>query len=82
MGANVELQLAKLLALPDGISTFVTGPTSAMLQTEVTSAEAAGGLSSLNEIDERKRVFATLARRKGQQGFRLALLEATVVAAQ
>lgn len=76
VGTNVELQLAKLLALPSEVGTFVTGPTKEMLQTEVKNAEAAGAFSPLSEIDGRKRVLATIVRRQGQQEFRSALLEA------
>ncbi|WP_204303701.1 HNH endonuclease [Stenotrophomonas maltophilia] len=76
VGAKVERQLAGLLALPNAAPTSVSRPTMELLEQEAKAAEASGGFSPPDQVDERHRVLAAIVRRRGQPAFRRALLDA------
>ncbi len=76
VGANVEQQLTRLLALTGAVHTSASGPTREMLEQETKAAEESGGFSPTDEVGERQRVLAAIVRRRGQPAFRQALLEA------
>jgi len=76
VGTRVEALLAKLLSHSTAVDSLVSGPTKELLERETRSAEAAGSFSPSDAVDDRRRVLASILRRRGQPAFRSALLQA------
>lgn len=76
VGTRVEAILAKLLSRSMAVVSHVSGPTKELLEREVKLAEASGRFSPSDALDERRRVLASIVRRRGQAAFRSALLHA------
>jgi len=76
VGTRVEALLAKLLSHSTTDASLVSGPTKELLEREATLAEASGSFSPSDAMDDRRRVLASIVRRRGQAAFRSALLHA------
>lgn len=76
VGTRVEALLAKLLSHSTAAASLVCGPTKELLEREAKLAEASGSFSPSDAVDDRRRVLASIVRRRGQPEFRSALLQA------
>jgi len=76
VGTKVEVLLAKLLSDSTTVATLVSGPTKELLEREAKLAEASGSFSPSDAVDDRRRILASIVRRRGQAAFRSALLQA------
>lgn len=76
VGTRVEALLAKLLSHSTAVASLVSSPTKKLLEQETELAEASGSFSPSNAVDDRRRVLASIVRRRGQPAFRSALLQA------
>lgn len=76
VGTRVEALLAKLLSHSTTAASLVSGPTKELLEREAKLAEASGSFSPSDAADDRRRVLASIVRRRGQAAFRSALLQA------
>jgi len=76
VGTRVEALLARMLSDSTAVASLVSGPTKELLEREAKAAEASESFSPSDAVDDRRRVLASIVRRRGQPAFRSALLQA------